>query len=335
MKNILNEINKIQDIKLKMEQQYYMNLLEKMNTLQDENFKKYIYPYLKEVKSTEDWIDRNKFVEHWIQSPESQFIVSMPAQQPVLPPPQIPQQPLISIITWNIDNKFDVKNELNLYLTIKADIYCFQEVDPNIDVANWAGYHAVKLLYDFVDTQNPPQDKTAKLCLLILVDSNKFDIQSVNFLDKNNMFAEDSQKSNQKFTRYYICTIKDKITNKIYNIINTHLKGGPAGYANKRKLINNMLQFYNQHNPNNNYAILTGDFNIDFTRPNPNKYGYDLLMQNFQEDCKYPTHKQGNKSPYVKYDYVFYKGLTLQQCQVITPNKEFKFDHYPKLVVLD
>jgi endonuclease/exonuclease/phosphatase family metal-dependent hydrolase len=251
---------------------------------------------------------------------------------------------IVSFMTWNAGRliKKVIKNiqELNnivKYLIIEADFYCFQEMNPdlNYDACKDKGYDCFKADYNFKN------DKPAS-CIVTLVNLNRFEVIGRLSEPQTVMLAEDPKIPHQKFTRFAMVIAKDKRTGDVFNIVNVHLKGGPAGYNMKKQLTQRLLDFINA-NAKEGFIILGGDFNI-FYKEQTRDYGRQLFIDNgYFEDCDKPTLKRKNKGdteipkiPNVKYDYCFYKGvdrsIKLIDCDVITPEKPKpeKFDHYPK-----
>lgn len=244
------------------------------------------------------------------------------------------------LIKKNIKNIGDLKN-ITKYMKIKADFYCFQEMDPTLNYDNCKefGYECFKIDYNFKNGIRSASN-------IILIDANKFEIIGRFSETEAEMIVEDPKIPNQKFVRFGMVIVKDRNTGDIFNIVNVHLKGGPVGYVTKEKLLSRMINFIDSK-AKSGYTILGGDFNINFTEQKKRgDYGYNLLIQNnYVEDCDLNTLKRvvnGTRSviPNIKYDYVFYKSksfegqpLKLIKCEVVTPEKPKpeNFDHYPKI----
>ena len=249
----------------------------------------------------------------------------------------------VSYMTWNagrlikkvIKNIQELRN-IEKFLSIKADFHCFQEMNPdlNYDACGQIGYECFKVDYNF--KKGVPASS-----IVTLVNLSRFEVTGRHSESQDVMIVEDPKIPHQKFTRFAMVIAKDKTTGDIFNIVNVHLKGGPAGYNTKKQSIQRLLDFINQ-NAKEGYIILGGDFNINFKEQRKGDYGYNLFIENgYIEDCDDPTLKRKERSgilptvPNVKYDYCFYKGIGIKliKCEIITPVKprSDKFDHYPKI----
>lgn len=256
---------------------------------------------------------------------------------------------IYSFMTWNtgrlvkkvLKNAQDIKN-LEKVMKIKADFHCFQEMSPELDYSKCEdlGYNCFVVEYNI-------KNGVRTSMLVTFIDSKKFEIIAKRSEDESMMIVEDPNIPTQKFTRFSLVSVKDRINGTIFHIVNVHLKGGPAGYANKKKLFERLINFINMH-AKSGYVIFGGDFNINFIEQHKGDYGYDFLISNgYTEDCPDLTLKrQVNRItpdvPNIKYDYIFFKSIDnkpikIIECTVITPEKPKpkNFDHYPKIIKLE
>ncbi len=273
----------------------------------------------------------------------------------------------ISVLTWNIG--LVPKNPKNLIGEISENVFksiididsksiiCLQEVKNTQIFGTWAianNYEMITCSYNYKNPDKKHKHGHPDASLVTLINKNVLKLIDIKTQEDDKMIIEDPENPvnivarTQKFTKFYIVIVQDKITKQIIYSVNIHLKGGNAGYHKKKVLLERLIKYIDDIKKENKHVnvivIINGDFNINFEtnkgKDNKTDYGFDELKKFYEKDtCSGFTLKQKPKNdvmptePNIKYDYIFHtkeKNIEMTNCEVLIPKNYNNYvDHYP------